>query len=205
LEGRCERAIAEKLTTLQSVVGPRGEMGPAGPAGRDGRLRTVTDWSGGVSYEGALVHRNGSLWQCIRDTGHPPPHEDWQCLARAGENARTPRVRKTWSPDVQYRGLDIVALNGCSWIARVDNPGLCPGDDWQLIAAIGKRGAAGERGLKGDRGERGPTGTPAPAIVEWKLDPETYRAAPLMSDGMIGAPLDLRPLFERFLVERSGG
>jgi hypothetical protein len=47
-----------------------------------------------------------------------------------------------------------VALGGASFGARRDDPGPCPGDGWQLIAAQGKRGNAGERGasVKGERG-----------------------------------------------------
>jgi hypothetical protein len=36
------------------------------------------------------------------------------------------------------------------------------------------------------------------------VDPVHYRAIPTMSDGTGGAPLDLRPLFERFCEEAIG-
>jgi hypothetical protein len=49
-------------------------------------------------------------------------------------------------------------LNGASFAARRDNPGPCPGEGWQLIAAQGKRGNPGERGAVGQKGERGAPG-----------------------------------------------
>jgi hypothetical protein len=139
---------------LQSAPGPKGEPGPPG---RDGRLRKVTEWSGGVHYEGDLVVRDGGMYQCVKDTGCPPPHEDWVCIARAGRDGRTPRVCGTWSPDGQCRALDVCALGGCSFIATKDNPGICPGDGWQALTLPGKRGQQGPPGARGER--PGPAGT----------------------------------------------
>src|SRR5262249_34634932 len=44
-------------------------------------------------------------------------------------------------------------------------------------------------------------GEATPTIIAWTLDTKNYRAIPTMSDGTGGAPLDLRPLFERFNEE----
>ena len=151
-------AIAERLSALRDgEPGAPGPKGEPGPPGRDGRLRKVKDWSEGVHYEGDLVIRDGSMYQCVKDTGRPPPHEDWVCLARAGRDGRTPRVCGTWSPDGQCRALDVCALGGCSFIATKDNPGICPGDGWQALTLPGKRGQQGPPGARGER--PGPAGT----------------------------------------------
>jgi hypothetical protein len=41
-------------------------------------------------------------------------------------------------------------------------------------------------------------------IVSWTLDPAHYRVVPTMSDGTAGAPLELRGLFEMFLMQTQG-
>ena len=73
-------------------------------------------------------------------------------------------VRGTWSKETNYRTLDVVALDGASFVARRDNPGTCPGDGWQLIAAQGKRGHPG------GQGERGPKGPPGPSVAALTVD-----------------------------------
>jgi hypothetical protein len=205
LKSKLECGIAEKLAAIRDgepgTPGATGPKGEPGTPGRDGRLRGVTDWSGGVHYEGDLVVRDGSLYQCARDTGRPPPHvDDWICLARAGRDGGTPNIRGTWSPEENYRALDVCALNGGSFIARKDDPGVCPGEGWQALTLQGKRGVAGP---KGERGERGPAGQPAPSIVGWIVDKATYSVTPKMSDGTKGPRLELRPLFEQFNDETN--
>lgn len=78
--------------------------------------------------------------------------------------------------DLLFQRLDIVAFDGASFIARRDDPGLCPGDGWQLIAAYGARGEKGLLGPRGERGDMGECGEPAPRIVAWLIDRE--RGAP---------------------------
>jgi hypothetical protein len=73
-------------------------------------------------------------------------------------------IRGTWIEINEYRALDVVALGGASFAARHDDPGPCPGDGWQLIAAQGKRGNAGERGSPGVKGDRGEPGLPVVAM-----------------------------------------
>jgi hypothetical protein len=110
-------------------------------------------------------------------------------------------VRGTFDQSASYHRLDVVALNGGSFIALKDAPGPCPGSGWQLLASQGKRGAAGEKGERGLIGPRGERGAAAPTIVGWKIERERYVATPIMSDGSEGPPLELHGLFEQFLSE----
>ncbi|RLP22260.1 hypothetical protein D8676_25305 [Mesorhizobium sp. YM1C-6-2] len=122
-------------------------------------MPVVREWSDAVHYEGDVRTHQGSTFQAIRDTAKEPPHDDWFCVARAGadgDHGRSFTIRGTWQEDAEYRHLDVVALGGASFAAKRDNPGSCPGDGWQLIAAQGKRGNPGERGRDGMRGASGP-------------------------------------------------
>jgi hypothetical protein len=74
----------------------------------------------------------------------------------------------------------------------------------------GKRAVKGEKGERGARGERGPAGPKGPAgkpaepgltIRSWQIDAARYRTSPLISNGSIGAMLELREMFEAFLAE----
>jgi hypothetical protein len=94
--------------------------------------------------------------------------------------------------------LDVVALGGCSFVARKDDPSVCPGDDWQALTLPGKRGPQGPRG---EKGERGPPGQSAPFIVSWIVERTSYTVVPILSDGTEGPHLELRPLFEQFHAE----
>src|SRR5262245_51122372 len=102
------------------------------------------------------------------------------------DHALTVRVRGTFAPNTSYARGDVVACDGASFLARRDNPGPCPGPDWQLMAMRGARGVAGPQG------ERGPSGR---SIVGWIVDRSCYRITPKMSDGSLGVPLELRTLF----------
>jgi hypothetical protein len=119
-----------------------------------------------------------------------------------------PTVCGTWDEHKDYPQFAIVALNGGSFLARKDNPGVCPGDDWQLIASAGKPGKQGPPGARGDRGERGlqgEAGTPALVIVGWRIDRKAFAATPVFSDGSTAPPLELRDLFEQFQIETRDG
>jgi hypothetical protein len=175
-----------------------------------GVMPAAKTWSADrVFYRGELVTFDGSLWQAAKDTGNAPGvGADWTCLAEHGRHARPLTIRGTYEPGASYQALDIVALNGGSFIARRDAPGECPGDGWQLLAKQGKpgeRGARGEPGPQGPHGPRGEPGMTATTVKEWKLDRERYVATPIMTNGLEGAPLDLRPLFEAYHNESGNG
>jgi hypothetical protein len=197
-----ELRFTEKLAALRDgTPGAPGPPGPRGEQGAPGKLPSGRNWvAGAVHYSGDVVCHQGSTWQARCDTAAEPgsDSDNWLCLARAG---KTLRIRGTWSPDARYAELDVVALGGCSFVARKDDPGVCPGGDWQALTLPGKRGPQGPRGEKGERGERGPAGLSAPTIVRWQVDREGYGVLPIVSDGKEGPRLELRPLFEQFHTE----
>jgi hypothetical protein len=191
------RAIQE-VRALARQPGPEGKQGPEG---RPGKVAQVKAWSNVIHYEGAIVTHNGSTFQATKDTAKEPGHEDWICLAERGRDGVTPKVRGTFDASTEYRWLDIVALNGGSFVALKDDPGQCPGPDWQLIASPGKRGEKGQQGDRGLQGLQGKAGSVGASIVGWRADPRSYAATPIMSDGSEGAPLNMREFFQQFELE----
>jgi len=199
--------IAEVLAEVQrewevGAMGPPGPSGPRGEQGPPGKLPMVKLWTPEtVYYEGDVVAYDGGTFQAKRDTGQQPSHADWICLATAGRDGNSTTVRGTFDETADYRRLDVVALNGGSFVALKDAPGPCPGPGWHLLASQGKRGVAGARGERGDRGSKGDPGLSGVTISGWKVDRARYVATPVMSDGRDGPPLELRGLFEQFLHE----
>jgi len=199
--------VAEVLAELHKewevgAMGPPGPSGPPGEQGPPGKLPLVKLWvPETVYYAGDVVAYDGGTFQAKRDTGQPPSHADWICVATAGRDGESIAVRGTFDETSDYRRLDVVAFNGGSFVARKDAPGPCPGSGWQLLASQGKRGVAGARGERGERGPKGDPGLSGVTICDWKIDRARYVAIPIMSDGSEGPPLELRGLFEQFLHE----
>jgi hypothetical protein len=201
------RAEVPDIVRRLGVRGPRGEPGRdgasiVGPEGPRGKLPAVRAWMREtVYYQGDVATFDGGCYQAKHDTSEPPDNEaHWRCLVSPGRDARSPRVLNTYEAGTRYKALDIVSLNGGAFIARHDNPGVCPGNGWQMIAKQGPRGVAGERGPKGERGPPGPDA----AIVGWRIDRAAFTATPVMTDGTNGVALNLRPLFEEFLEQVAG-
>jgi hypothetical protein len=153
-----------------------------------------------IFYAGELVTFDGSVFQALANTGvRPDDKEFWICIARAGTDALGITPRGQWSATASYELLSLVTYQGGSYLATRNDPGE-PGDGrggWQIIASRGAKGDPGPRGPRGNRGARGTAETPV-TIVGWALDVENYRACPALSNGEVGAILDLRPLFAQF-------
>ena len=192
------------------LLGERGEAGPSGPQGErgdkgekgdPGLLPMVRAWiEDEISYRGDVVVCDGSTWQAQKDTAQKPPHRDWLPLALAGRNAASPVVRGTFDLAQHYDALNIVALNGSSFMAKCDDPGECPGDGWQLIASCGR---AGKPGPKGDRGERGERGAAGPSVLRGEIDRKTYTMKLIMADGT-ELPIPCRDLFIQYHEDANG-
>jgi hypothetical protein len=191
-----QRALETKLTDLEERL----ERYQA----RSGKLPLVGSWQPEtVTYANDLVSYGGALWQATRDTAHKPGGSDWVCVARAGRDADSFRLRGAFNATTYYRKFDVVEFDGNSFAAACDNPGLPGGDGWQLFARRGSRGPQGLVGARGLRGSTGPQAEPPPTIVTWEVDRERYRAVPVLSDNTFGAPLELRELFAQFLMETT--
>jgi hypothetical protein len=193
LLGKIEK-LQRQVDDLNKVAA---QPGPQGPAGPPGKLPHVKEYaSERVHYEADVVVHAGALWQA---GGHAPPHSDWICIARAGRDGRdgrSPNVCGTYNAREKYERRDIVALDGGAFIARRDDPGICPGDGWQLLVSRDKIGDKGQRAERRDKGERGADGA---TILSWQLDRERFRVSPLMSDGWTYARIasSFRAIFVR--------
>jgi len=196
-----ELLVRIQRDTIPEVVATLPEL--RGPVGAAGKLPIAKEWQREkVYYEGQVVTYDGATYQALHDTGEPPDSgAHWICLAAPGRDAKSFRHRGTFKDNTEYASHDIVALNGGSFLALHDKPGLCPGPGWQLLCAQGKRGATGEPGPRGPIGVAGPPGHDAEIIIGWSVDRTSYTVTPVMSDGSSGPPLNLRGLFEQFQVD----
>jgi len=133
------------------------------------------------------------------EKGDPgPPGADSTVPGPPGDVPYVGEVCGLFDPERVYRKFDLVSLHGAEWRAKCAAPGTLPGDGWALAAKAGERG---KRGDIGPRGERGLAGPAAATIVEWAV--RDYRAVPVMSDGGVGPPLDLRSFFEQYHAEAA--
>jgi hypothetical protein len=182
-------------------IGVQGERGERGADGAEGMLNAVEAWAEGIHYQSTLVTHGGSTWQARRDTAKEPgPGDDWRLIAAAGA-AGAPgaafSIRGTYVPDSTYRALDVVTVDHGWFVAKVDNPGSCPGPNWQS-GPVGKRG---EKGLPGDRGLPGAPGKNAPTWVANQI--EGYTVIPRLSDGSTGPAISFAKMFEQYDAERE--
>jgi hypothetical protein len=198
-----KRALEEERHAFETKIAALEERLRAVP----GILPVAKTWcQESVSYQAEFVCHDGSLWQARKDTAQAPGGSDWICVARAGHDGcdgLTLNFRGGLDAYKKYQQFDVIEFDGSSFVALRDNPGI-PGDPgWQLLCHRGNRGPAGDVGPRGRKGERGARGEAMPTIVSWTIDRTHYRAVPTMSNGQAGAPLELRGLFEQFVLESS--
>jgi hypothetical protein len=191
-----ERAFDAKLAALEERL-----------KSVPGKLPVAKTWQPeNVTYQAEFVSHNGSLYQARKDTAQAPGGSDWVCVARHGRDAITPTVRGAYDVNDSYGELDIVSFDGAAYVAKSDDPGLCPGEGWERLSKRGQRGRRGEavRGPQGEKGAKGDKGDDALEIVNWHIDSVNYRVVRFTNSGQAGKPLELRALFERFLEEVGG-
>jgi hypothetical protein len=193
-------ALELKLAKLSGAVDILRGAAPPPPA----KFPSVTAWRADMIYhEREVVTFAGSTYQATKDTAHAPPSPEWRCLAASGSSFT---IRGTYDSAVEYRHLDVVIINGSSFVALKDNPGPCPhSGDWHLLCSRGSRGQRGAEGARALMGLHGERGAAAPQIQSWLIDRTRYTATPMMTDGSIGSTLELRGLFEQFQLETSKG
>lgn len=141
--------------------GSQGEPGQDGQNGRDG-----VDGKDGADGQKGAQGEPGEQGAPGIDGADGKDGVDGRDGERGepGQDGRSAKACGLFDPERDYAELDIVALNGGSFIALKDSPGLCPGGGWQLLASKGSRGERGERGLPGrdgvpgQKGDRGPAG-----------------------------------------------
>src|SRR5262249_9951813 len=101
--------LAEVLAHLQrdwekGAMGPPGPSGPRGEEGPPGKLPIVKLWTPEtVYYAGDVVAYDGGTFQAQHDTGQPPSHAHWICLAAAGRDGNSITVRGTFHETAEYR------------------------------------------------------------------------------------------------------
>ncbi|WP_448113068.1 hypothetical protein [Mesorhizobium amorphae] len=159
--------IEEAVRTAVEALPPplKGDPGPMG------KLPVVRSWEDRVYYEGEVCEFEGGSFQAQRDTGKSPLHADWTCIVRAGrdgEDGASLNPTGLYEAEKTYARLDVAMLNGASFVAKRDDPGMCPGDGWYLLAAQGKQG---KPGLKGNPGV-GLRGLPGPSVASIEVNDE---------------------------------
>src|SRR5262249_13822873 len=113
IDQRIEKRVAEEHELIMAIMagviaklqrewetgtmGPPGPSGPRGEQGPVGKLPLVKLWvPETVYYESDVVAYDGGTFQAKRDTGQPPSHADWVCLATAGRDGKSITVRGTF-------------------------------------------------------------------------------------------------------------
>jgi hypothetical protein len=196
----------EELEARQPLPGDKGDRGDQGERGEKG-----VDGSDGIGLAAALINRDGELVVTttdgqVRELGIVVGRDgrdgvdgkdgdagrdgqdgigekgDRGEAGRDGVDGREPTPRGLFDAAAEYRALDIVALNGGSFMAKRDNPGECPGDGWMLLVQRGKRGEQGDRGERGEEGKAGKDGAQPIAL---KFDADTMQFVMALDSGEV--------------------
>lgn len=173
-------------TGPQGEIGPQGESGTDGAPGEEGDKGDVGERgetgepgaqgeAGANGIDGAPGERGEK-----GDTGERGEVGEKGDQGPEGPAAYVGEARGLFDPEAEYRARDVVALNGSAFMAKIDNPGQCPGEGWMLLAQRGKRGDKGDRGEKGLEGKAGKDGAQP---VGLKMDAETMEFRMILDNG----------------------
>ena len=159
---------------LPGPMGERGEKGDAGPQGKPGRdaarivdvvkdgAALVFQLSDGGKFEvpGPLNGLRGEQGEQGEPGKEGPQGKDGAPGMRGlpGEPGAEVSPQGLYDATKAYHRLDLVTLDGGSFISIKDRPGPCPGDGWRQIVQRGKTGKPGERGPSGPAGPAGRPG-----------------------------------------------
>jgi hypothetical protein len=194
-DGRDADPDAIRAMVVEAVAAiPAPKDGDPGPPGPPGTPPIVRRWEPRIYDAGAWVVRDGAIFQAQEQTGKEWHQADWLCVVEKPADGRSFEICETYDPNIVYRALSVVTLNNSWFIAKRDNPGPCPGEDWKS-GPVGKRGKEGLPGLPGKPGE------PGASQVGWRIDARNYTIIPVTSDGSEGVPLVLRDIFEWYHTE----
>lgn len=190
-----ERLVGERIEAagIAEAVKDAVDAIPRPKDGLDGRIDRATPWEPGVHYARQIRTHAGGTWQALQDTATEPPHADWQCLAAPGAQGASFEVQGAYDDKEDYRALNVVQLNGSSFVATKDNPGACPGAGWRLLASAGGRGKQGDAGKRGEPGKNGKDGV---EVAAFHMDGASIVLT--LSDGTSHS-VDLGPLLESLI------
>jgi hypothetical protein len=182
----------EESTGLEAIYEAVGEVIGELTGKLDKRIKAL---------ELALAQANGAL-DVLRGKGAPG------CF----------RAKGNYDSKIAYSYLDVVVKDSSSFVALRDNPGACPGNDWQMIACGGRRGPAGERGPAGPAGpvpkwfgagfsHRGmeihTSNGPVPLFKSVNVDPQSF-AIKFVGHDNSTLTINLLPLFEAYHRQTAG-
>src|SRR5262249_29695228 len=105
-------ATAQLRAQLRDAIGEMIDSWGTQIAAVEARLRAVpgtlpavkTYCPDTVHYAGHLVVHQGATYQALRDTARAPPHvDDWVCIANAGHDGQSVRVRGAFNTTANYK------------------------------------------------------------------------------------------------------
>jgi len=166
-----DRELAADLARLREMIDSYGAIIELKIAAATAHLRNGIDGLPGPAGEPGPPGPSG-------EPGTPGERGQPGEPGPAGSDARPWRHRRTYDPKQEdYAQGDVVAHDGGSWLALLDEPGPLPGDGWAQLTV------RGQRGKPGDRGERGPQGSEGRGIADLSINESGETLVIELSDG----------------------
>jgi hypothetical protein len=130
--------MADDLIYTEPTYTERTDTAIAAPTNANGG----TDWSGWERWlRGHLDIQKQAMFESIAQEIAERDHQIHELELKLAECAgairvlrtgKTLCVRGTFDESARYEQLDVVMINGSSFVATRDNPGPCPGEGWQF-------------------------------------------------------------------------